>query len=366
MHNNPQSSSVDLKSLPASERISYWNDVININFAPARTTSDTPGKSFGAQLSRIDLGKASICRISSAPILSVRDVNLLKRQPLDHFFLSYLIEGEARVSQNGRRAVQRPGDFILYDSERPFAYEFVSKFSGIWIRLPRYLVASRLPNAEAMTARRISSTSPLGALASSFLIEAANLTLDKTSPAAARVVSSIVEIVAAVFAASSGLDSSWSSQRVNVLDRAKEFMLAHLNDPDLHIEDVVKAIGVSRRTLDRLFAAQGTSLGRWISQKRIELSRSMLANGGETRVTDIALSCGFSDVAHFSRVFKNQVGVSPSQLLRIPEPLLKHDQSKEFEAASPIPTTASIGTPASSSERNSPPGYGARSSVAMP
>ncbi|MEM7761585.1 MAG: helix-turn-helix transcriptional regulator [Cyanobacteria bacterium P01_A01_bin.40] len=47
----------------------------------------------------------------------------------------------------------------------------------------------------------------------------------------------------------------------------------------------------------------------------IEQARKMLDNPHQLMV-DIAFSCGFSDQAHFCRVFKNIEGVSPKKYRR--------------------------------------------------
>ena len=51
--------------------------------------------------------------------------------------------------------------------------------------------------------------------------------------------------------------------------------------------------------------------GRWLLQKRLEYSAVLLKNP-EMNVLQVALDCGFEDLSHFSRAFKNKFGVSPA------------------------------------------------------
>ena len=56
----------------------------------------------------------------------------------------------------------------------------------------------------------------------------------------------------------------------------------------------------------------GTSPGRWLLERRLERSASLLQTTGLS-VTEIMLECGFEELSHFSRAFKVRFGRSPSR-----------------------------------------------------
>jgi AraC-like DNA-binding protein len=63
--------------------------------------------------------------------------------------------------------------------------------------------------------------------------------------------------------------------------------------------------GVSRFVLVRYFRRElGTTPHAWLLQLRVERARGMAA-------TAVAADTGFADQAHFSRVFKRIVGLTP-------------------------------------------------------
>ena len=51
--------------------------------------------------------------------------------------------------------------------------------------------------------------------------------------------------------------------------------------------------------------------GKWLLQKRLEYSAVLLKNPARN-VSQVALDCGFEDLSHFSRAFKDKFGVSPA------------------------------------------------------
>jgi AraC-like DNA-binding protein len=55
----------------------------------------------------------------------------------------------------------------------------------------------------------------------------------------------------------------------------------------------------------------GTSPGKWLLERRLEHSASLLQTTGMS-ITEIMFECGFEDLSHFSRAFKERFGQSPS------------------------------------------------------
>ena len=55
----------------------------------------------------------------------------------------------------------------------------------------------------------------------------------------------------------------------------------------------------------------GTSPGKWLLERRLDCAASLLRNSA-MNVTEIMLECGFEDLSHFSRAFKEKFGGPPS------------------------------------------------------
>jgi len=103
---------------------------------------------------------------------------------------------------------------------------------------------------------------------------------------------------------------------VKVRDRSKaaDHDEPHLQDPELTAERIARANHIAPRTLNRLFAADGTTPIRWLWQQRLSAGFTALAEGQVSQVTDAAMNFGFNDLSHFSRAFKKTFGCSPQSL----------------------------------------------------
>lgn len=101
--------------------------------------------------------------------------------------------------------------------------------------------------------------------------------------------------------------------------RAREYLDAHL-DSAVELADLAEAAGLSRFHLLRVFrAAVGTTPHGYLTDRRVAQAKRLLA--GALPLADVALACGFCDQAHFNRVFKGRVGVSPGQYRRGSNPI---------------------------------------------
>lgn len=102
----------------------------------------------------------------------------------------------------------------------------------------------------------------------------------------------------------------------NRLAQAKQYMRARLDDPELKPLQVARDMGMSLRSLARLFATEGLTPSRWLWNERLAQAHLLLRADNARRVTDVALACGFTSFSHFSRVFRQAYDVPPSALLK--------------------------------------------------
>ena len=89
-----------------------------------------------------------------------------------------------------------------------------------------------------------------------------------------------------------------------------EYISVHYGEP-LSLGDLSARFYVGKYHLCHAFkAAVGTSVYRYITQKRLLIARQMLFDG--TPPSGVYRSCGFADYSSFFRSFKAQYGLSPS------------------------------------------------------
>jgi AraC family transcriptional regulator len=98
--------------------------------------------------------------------------------------------------------------------------------------------------------------------------------------------------------------------------RAKELMSATLYG-EIPLSRLATECGLSVRHFARAFRqSTGIPPHRWLLQHRVDQARALLSNRALS-LADIALSCGFADQSHFTRVFTAMAGASPGAWRRV-------------------------------------------------
>jgi len=83
-------------------------------------------------------------------------------------------------------------------------------------------------------------------------------------------------------------------------------------DRPISRREVAEAVGVSENHLTRIFGRElGLSPWDYLNRYRVKQAGELLLRTSDS-ITSVALQVGFDDPAYFSRVFRKQVGVSPS------------------------------------------------------
>ena len=79
------------------------------------------------------------------------------------------------------------------------------------------------------------------------------------------------------------------------------------------MENIAAALGLSRKQLrNRVMTITGLTPVAYSLQVRLNFARHMIGNE-DSPLSSIANRCGFQNLSHFSKAFKQQFGVSPMQ-----------------------------------------------------
>jgi AraC family transcriptional regulator len=96
------------------------------------------------------------------------------------------------------------------------------------------------------------------------------------------------------------------------LRMAEELIRARFTEA-VGLNSMAKEIGVCPVHLAREFRRHyGCTVGQRIRQLRVEHALNLILHSGRP-LSEIALSAGFADQSHFSRTFRKQTGMTPSQ-----------------------------------------------------
>jgi len=94
--------------------------------------------------------------------------------------------------------------------------------------------------------------------------------------------------------------------------RISDYVEAHIGS-DLRVSQLAALVDLSPQHFSRLFKVSvGMTPHRYIMRRRVEAAQRLLRT--DATIADIAYVLGFSSQAHFTQVFRRQVGATPSHL----------------------------------------------------
>jgi AraC-like DNA-binding protein len=97
------------------------------------------------------------------------------------------------------------------------------------------------------------------------------------------------------------------------LIKVKETIIKCISDEQLSVESLAEEIGLSRsQLLRKITALTGVSVNELIRTFRLQKAAQLLGQNWAP-VSQVAYEVGFSNLSYFSKVFKEQYGVLPSE-----------------------------------------------------
>ncbi|MBQ4452145.1 MAG: response regulator [Clostridia bacterium] len=108
------------------------------------------------------------------------------------------------------------------------------------------------------------------------------------------------------------MDEGESNLSNRLLSRVTEYIDKHL-DGDLTLTQLARVGGFNASYLSRLFKqVTGQGLSEYILQKRLTLAKELLSDTND-RIQDIASKTGYLSAHSFTRVFRTECGISPTE-----------------------------------------------------
>jgi AraC-like DNA-binding protein len=230
-------------------------------------------------------------------------------------------QGTASVEQQGRQASARSGGWVIYDTTGSYAIANPERVEHLIVMLPKDQMAERGVRLGELMARHVGGASGISRVALETMRSTYQELPHMSEETARGAGELIMQLVRLSLLELSGQETA-VTQREALADRIRAYVARHLRDPELSIDGIARALNCSRRHLYNAFSGGQESLAGYIQQQRLAACVRELreAATGTRLITDIALSWGFSSPSHFSRVFREHTGMSPSEFRYAAEP----------------------------------------------
>ena len=296
---------------PSGARLAYWNDLASENFNNLVVDAADPA-AFSGVMVRASLGELNLMSAeSAAACVNRRSDPFRSARGLSSFDLHFQLAGRSLNSQGGREAALDAGDFTLCDASRPYTVRFGEANHMLCLKVPHLSLVERLGDVEPLLCRPMQGQSGGGAMLSAFLRTLWSQIGEFGDETWASSVSDVVlDLIALAYRPLQETLPAASAQ-----GQWRDKALAHIDericDPELGAASIGEALGVSRRYVQMLFAAAGSTPSAYILDRRLRLAAERLRREDSPTITEVALAAGFNDLTHFGRAFRRRYGVAP-------------------------------------------------------
>jgi AraC-like DNA-binding protein len=294
----------------SAQVLARWREDLWATYARLESSSDDD-RFFGS-VSLIVPGCNGLTVVDSTTQVTERTAANIRSDSSEYVLCAYQLKGHGFAEQDDRLARTHPGEFVLYDTTRPYRLSFEGPFAQRVFRLPRKLLERRAAGFSQMMARPFNGTRGPGVLVASL----GGLLADQRPLLDAEEFKEIEFAACEFLGAALNIVGRGGTNNLDAMYRRLIGALeAHLDDEPFNIVNFARGQGISVRTLQRLFNRHQTTPSRWMLERRLErIAGQLRAPAYAARsITDIALSAGFNDLGHFNRAFRARYGMSPSQ-----------------------------------------------------
>ena len=295
------------------ERAPVWRDWIWKHFGglDCELYGDTE---FDGHMACVNAGDVILTKLEANRHRVVRTQDMVRASDAGYLKIVAPMRGRAGVEQLGRQAWVSPGAWTIYDTTGCYVVASPERVEHLIVMLPKAQFVERGLRLDSLMARYVGGASGISRVALATMRSTYQELPHMSGDAARGAGELIAQLVRLSLIELSGHQTA-QTQREVLKDRIRDYLALNLRDPALSIEHIAHALNCSKRHLHNAFAGDEDTLASHILHLRLQACiRELQQSGPQARpITDIALSWGFSNLSHFSRVFREHTGCCPSE-----------------------------------------------------
>ena len=304
--------SLPVAAVPQFERFDYFQSVVDQVFGTMQVQPGAGcGSSFAGAVEVADLGSVRLARVATSACKVNRRREDVARVTDACYLVEFQLQGESYWRQRGREVHLRPGDFVIASMAEPYSLSFRDHYEMPVLALSSATMRDLTGNPDRFLGVRMMREDADCGLLSSFVAQVVARMPQLREPMISRIEANILDLLGGILSTRSRDGGVTPSQQ---LGQIKAYIHSHLHDRRLRPAMIAAAFSISIRQLHSLFKLEPLTLERYILRLRVHASRQQLQATGsasEQSLTEIALGCGFYDLSHMSRSFREEFGVSP-------------------------------------------------------
>jgi AraC-like DNA-binding protein len=300
-------------------RFAAWRDIYlgTICHFDVERLTDPP---FSIRYEFVKAGDVAISRCNGTVHRISRTTHHVAADPSDDFFVSFNGPRPWGVQMRGRQHAYAAHSGVFLYSGEPARADHVGGSSWEGVVLPCSRVRELVPHWGDLVGQTFDRDSEVARHLKRYVDMLLTAELGFDSALATHVETTLLDLMALLLegrrdavelAGARGLRAARLQGVLTAI--RKEFM-----QPTFSVGAVAARLGLTPNYIQKLLHESGASFTERVLELRLQKARAMLADPAQdaTRVSDIALACGFNEVSYFNRCFRRRFGAAPNDFRR--------------------------------------------------
>ncbi|WP_062381623.1 AraC family transcriptional regulator [Demequina pelophila] len=300
----------------AADSADEWRDVVGRCFVPINCGKFEPG--FRGRMDQLELDDAvSISCVATDGHTVDRSERLAARAEGDALHLSLQVASRGTVRQGRRMISVRPGAASMYATDSPYYLDYsepgqrqlIVQVSRAALDAPGGAIAGGLSSLAlpSSAATRVFFSYALD------LHRNQGLAGDPGGEASSPAGEVARDLASTMIRAAAEGTRVLPRTRGGLLRAIEDFVSVNL--PRVRVDDIAAEFFISRRTVYHVFEEVGTTPSDYLRRHRLTLAADRLADPdfAELSIAEVAAGAGFEDATTFTRAFRREHGMTPSE-----------------------------------------------------
>ncbi len=263
---------------------------------------------FVGQLEKCQVGQISMSIVDMTHVHLFRSAREIRASGADNYYAVLQMAGTSHIEHQDARIELRPGDLTLIDASAPLDMHFHQRSRQLSLILPRPQVQSGTRGVSVACAKRIEAQTPFAIMARQMMLEAG-----RTQHMANNESQAVLDALIALLRPAITHDSVPGSHE-RMFRKALALIDQRITCEQLTPELIAHEVGISMRSLYRIFAKHDLVIAQYISNRRLDFcAYSLRIPAMDQKVSSLGYAWGFSDSSYFSTAFKGRFGTTPGE-----------------------------------------------------
>jgi AraC-like DNA-binding protein len=302
-------------SYPAHERVDVWSEALGRHCGVRIDVDSRSAENFHSSARIVRASTFSLIEGSVSPVRQGGSRGMVVND--DVTFVS-VTTSRWGMSQLGRTLDLHPGDCSLLSNCDVNVITLPEACQHRGFSVPRAAIKPLVPDIGEAFARRIPASSPALQMLVRYLDLTRRDNVVTTPELAAAFADHVCDLLA--LALGSTRDAAEQARTRGLpaarLQAIRDYIADNLARPELSVHTVAARHGVSVRYVQRVFEESGSTFTQYLTEQRLAAAYKALRRRTPLNVpiSTIAYDCGFADVSHFNRVFRQRFGCTPTDV----------------------------------------------------